>query len=72
MNVLTGISPAKGEQKMSSTITETKDTAPVSGKPAEKANVRAQRRRVAPARGKSGNKATAGNNKRFKAPPGNF
>jgi Flp pilus assembly protein TadG len=58
MNVLTGITPAKGERKMTN-IAKTQDTAVVSEEPTKKATVRAQKLRGASAKGKSGKKATA-------------
>ena len=59
MNVVIAAAAAKGErQKMSTNNAETKDTTPVSGEPPRKANIRAQKPRVAPAKGKAGKKAT--------------
>ena len=43
---------------MSTNNAETKEAAPVSGEPPRKANTRAQKPRVAPAKGKAGKKAT--------------
>jgi hypothetical protein len=69
MDVLTGITPAKGERKMSTNIAETKEPALVSEEPPKKAKVRAQKPRVASAKGKAGKKATSAK-KRAKAPKG--
>ena len=65
MNVLNGMTPAKGERtKMSSNTAETKSTSLVTAsgeepKAPKKAKVSAQKPRVAPAKGKAGEKATA-------------
>ncbi len=59
MNVVIAAAAAKGErQKMSTNNAETKQAVPVSGEPPRKANTRAQKPRVAPAKGKAGKKAT--------------
>ena len=55
---------------MSTNNAETKETVPVSGEPPRKANTRAQKPRVAPAKGKAGKKATRAK-KGHKAPKGN-
>jgi uncharacterized protein DUF3489 len=70
MNVLTAVAAEGERSKMSTKIAETQENKPVVGqdsKPPKKANVRAQKPRVAPAKGKSGNKATSAT-KRAKAP----
>src|SRR5260370_25660655 len=67
MNVVIAAAAAKGErQKMSANNAETKQAVPVSGEPPRKANTRAQKPRVAPAKGKAGKKATPAK-KRHKA-----
>jgi hypothetical protein len=60
MNVLIADKPAKGEHKMSNNTAETKDTAPVSGEPPKKANVGAQKPRVASTKAKSPKKGHPG------------
>src|SRR5207302_288746 len=58
MNVVIAVAAAKGErQKMSINNAETKESVPVSGEPPRKANTRAQKPRVAPAKGKARKKA---------------